>query len=96
MQTTKTGEVQIRHYKPRDYEKVREIFSKGIPEALVPTLQSNWNGERPKTLICHLALAVSCFLAAHYICLAFGLLCFSLIFGLYFFSVYTWFFEYVR
>jgi hypothetical protein len=44
MSSTSIGKIQIRKYQTKDYESVRDIFSKGIPEAFVPTLKTNWNG----------------------------------------------------
>ena len=57
-------ELNIRPYRPEDYEAVRSIFDRGIKESFIPALKRNWNGDRPKTTFLHLSFVFSSLLVA--------------------------------
>ena len=69
---TKT-ELKIRSYRPDDYEAVRTIFDRGIKESFIPALKRNWNGDRPKTTLLHLAFVSLALLVAAFYSATFGL-----------------------
>ena len=88
--------LQIRKYLPKDYDLVRKIFSTEMPEAFVPALKANWNGDHPETLKCHLAILMACGLATQLISLEFGILALGMIAVVYFKVVHDWYFGRIR
>ena len=88
--------LQIRKYLSKDYDSVRKIFSTEMPEAFVPALKANWNGDHPETVKCHLAILMACGLATQLISLEFGILTLGIIATVYFKVVYDWYFGRIR
>ena len=96
MSPLKLDEVKIQNYKPDNYEQVRKRFTDGIHEAILPTLKSNWNGEKPDTVFCHLAILTFCILSSVAFGPQIGFLTFTVISCVYVYLVYNWYNGYVR
>ncbi len=96
MSPLKLEDVKIQNYKSENYEKVRKLFSDGINEVFLPTLKSNWNGEKADTVLCHLAILTLCILSSIVISPQIGFITFAVISFIHVYLVYNWYNGYVR
>ena len=96
MNASKLINLQIRSYQEEDYETVRELFSHGIEEAFWPALRSNWNGEHPRTIFCHLTILSSAFLASNFVGLQFVIFCLTTLLFIYIYGIYNWCYGFAR